>query len=113
MFGLIAGSFTSKLVIASALALIAKFAIGSMIDELGKGKAYEREIEIRAAITKEDSKLIAAQSSTIEQYKQDLRITQRQVDDFRSKQERKRADLPKTPEDKDKVMVCPEICIYK
>ena len=112
MLGLITGSIFGKVLIALTISVVATATVGIVIDNLGKGKAYERELFIRAEIANEDSKIIDAHSATIDEYKRDLRSLRIRVADFRRERDALTAQLPKTPTDETGIPKCLEICKY-
>ena len=116
MFGLlasnIAGNIIGKLMIALTVSVVATATVGIIIDNLGKGKAYERELDIRAEISENDDLVREAQSAAIDDYKRDLRDARESINDFRRKHIVLSAKIPKLPEDKTGIPKCLAICKY-
>ena len=116
MFGFIAGRIASnivgKLMIALTVSVVATATVGLIIDSIGKGKAYERELDIRVEIAEDDDLVLEAQSAAIDVYKRDIRTARASIDDFRRKQMVLTTEIPKLPEDKTGIPKCVEICKY-
>lgn len=112
MFGLIAGSFVSKLVIAAALSGVAMFAVGSVIDRLGEGQALKRELAIRSAITEEDTRAMDELNTAITVHRKVLGKANTKINDLEDEIETKKLALPSIPEDTTEIKQCPKVCRF-
>lgn len=112
MFSLLAGSFLSKLVIAGALAGIAMFAVGSVIDGIGKGAAYERELQIRAAVAENDAVINKELTVSVGVHRVALDKANVKINALEKDINESRRALPPIPEDISEIKQCPKLCRF-